>query len=106
MTVRLCFTHETASFVRYGVAMDRPPANIAGAIADARADQAWATLNELIDSEVIDMTQLSEIAVAIDSGPDAFRELSDDDLDAVRLLCYAALHYASARLMERLDESE
>jgi len=52
------------------------------------------------------MTQLSEIAVAIDSGPDAFRELSDDDLDAVRLLCYAALHYASARLMERLDESE
>ena len=82
------------------------PPNIAGAIADARADQAWSTLRELIDCGDIEGEQLSIIAEAIDTSPDAIRELCDDDLETVRLLCYAALLYASARMMERLDEPE
>lgn len=82
--------------------------NVAGAIAETRADQAWSTLIDRIQRGAITPEQLVAIADAMDSDDPAaaFRELDDVCLIHASVMCYAAIHYASARLMERLDEPE
>lgn len=87
--------------------MSDPPPDVVGAIAEARADQAWATICDRIRSGIVTPEILEDVTDAADSEDPAFafRVLNDECFGVVSLLVYAGLHYASARLMEQHGDS-